>query len=265
MPARVGTSGWMYRDWRERFYPKEVPQRGWLEYYASRFDTVESNNAFYRLPAPEMFEAWARRTPHEFVFAVKVSRYLTHIKRLKEPAEPVQRFLKHARGLGAKLGPALLQLPPNLKADLGALDETLAEFDPDVRVAVEFRHPTWFSDECRALLAERGTALCWTSGVLRPGGPQSRPTSPEWRTASWGYVRFHQGASKPFPCYGRDALARWAGRIADGFDPADDVYVYFNNDYAGCAVRDAGALARRLRRAGWEVTSTPGPREVAVG
>jgi uncharacterized protein YecE (DUF72 family) len=143
----VGTSGWQYRDWRGRFYPEPLAQRAWLEHYASRFAVVESNNAFYRLPEPRTFADWARRTPDDFVMAVKASRFLTHVRRLREPEEPVRRLLDHAGHLGAKLGPVLLQLPPTLRADPDALDRCLACFGPPLRVAVEPRHPSWFSEE----------------------------------------------------------------------------------------------------------------------
>src|SRR3954453_9734391 len=140
MTVWIGTSGWQYDDWRGPVYPAALRQREWLESYAARFATVASNNAFYPLPERRVFEAWADRTPADFVMAVKVSRYLTHIKRLADPDEPVQRFLDHATGLGDKLGPVLLQLPPNLKANLDALDRVLNLFGNAVRVAVEFRH-----------------------------------------------------------------------------------------------------------------------------
>ena len=154
----VGTSGWQYKDWgtpkrgtsvdsdwRDRFYPAGVPQRRWLEHYAEQFDTVEVNNAFYRLPERDTFAQWRDRTPDGFVVAVKMSRYLTHIKRLREPAEPVARFLERATALGDKLGPVLVQLPPTLKADPAALQATLAQFPRQVRVAVEPRHPSWWT------------------------------------------------------------------------------------------------------------------------
>src|SRR3954470_11863433 len=133
----IGTSGWQYRDWKGRFYPAKLPQRLWLEHYAATCPTVEVNNAFYRLPEKSVFEQWRARTPDGFVVAVKVSRYLTHIKRLADPAEPVSRFVHRAAGLGDRLGPCLLQLPPTLQASAAALDETLREFPPDWRVAVE--------------------------------------------------------------------------------------------------------------------------------
>ena len=159
MPVYVGTSGWQYDDWRGRFYPRDLPQRAWLEFFADRFAVVESNNAFYRLPKPETFAKWAARTPSDFIFTVKVSRYLTHIRRLRDPAEPVERFITHASHLGDKLAVALLQLPPNLRAAPEALDETLREFGGRVRVAVELRHQSWFTDETRSILEAHGAAL----------------------------------------------------------------------------------------------------------
>jgi uncharacterized protein YecE (DUF72 family) len=257
MPVLIGTSGWQYRHWRGRFYPPGLAQRAWLEYYAARFATVESNNAFYRLPEPHTFEDWAARTPDDFVFAVKASRFLTHLRRLRDPEEPVQRLLDRARHLGPKLGPVLLQLPPNLAADPAALDRTLACFPAGVRVAVEPRHPSWFSDEVRELLAGRGAALCLADS------PRWR--TPLWRTADWTYLRFHQGRASPPPCYGRPALASWARRLADGWGRQATAYAFFNNDPQGCAVRDARWFALATAKAGLDPTRVPEAREVRVG
>ncbi|BCJ40414.1 histidine kinase [Actinoplanes ianthinogenes] len=227
----IGTSGWQYRDWRGGLYPEKLPQRLWLEHYAERFPTVEVNNAFYRLPERRTFEQWRERTPDGFVVAVKMSRYLTHVKRLREPAEPVARFLDRAAGLGDKLGPVLLQLPPTLRADLGALDETLSLFPGEVRVAVEPRHASWFTPDCEKLLRAHGAALCWADR-------RGRPVTPLWRTADFCYLRFHEGAARPWPRYGRSALRSWRNRLGpDGF-------VYFNNDPGGAAVIDANAFRR---------------------
>ena len=228
----IGTSGWQYRDWRGPFYPAALAQRLWLEEYATHFDAVEVNNAFYRLPERATFEQWRERTPAGFRFAVKMSRYLTHVRRLKDPAEPVARFLEHAAGLGDKLGPVLLQLPPTLKADLDALDETLRQFPSHVRVVVEPRHATWFTGGCRVLLEKHKAALSWADRG-------SRPITPLWVTADFGYLRMHAGRANPRPRYGRAALRGWLDRLAD----VPEAYVFFNNDTGGAAVIDARAMA----------------------
>ncbi|MFN2611403.1 MAG: DUF72 domain-containing protein [Actinomycetota bacterium] len=228
----IGTSGWQYKDWKGAFYPWEMAQDDWLGYYSSPFRTVEVNNTFYRLPPLETFERWAARVPDDFVVTVKMSRYLTHIKRLKDPQEPVERFLSRCRGLGPKLGPVLLQLPPNLQADPQLLLHTLELIPSQLRVAVEFRHASWFTEDTRQVLKQRGAAWC-----LADRG--SRPKGPVWRSADWGFLRMHEGSAKPHPCYGDDALKSWACRIGDMWDPAADVFVYFNNDHKACAVRDA--------------------------
>ncbi|MGW2559691.1 DUF72 domain-containing protein [Streptomyces sp. NPDC001514] len=251
MPVLIGTSGWQYKDWRGVLYPDERPQRLWLEEYAEHFVTVENNNAFYRLPERKTFGDWRDRTPEGFVMAVKASRYLTHIKRLHDPEEPVQRLMEHAEGLGDRLGPVLLQLPPTLKCDPKALDAALACFPSRVRVAVEPRHDSWWTDEVRDVLKGRGAALCWADRG-------SRPVSPLWRTADWGYVRFHGGLAEPSPRYGRQALTSWAGRIADAWPDRADVYAYFNNDTGGAAVRDAAGFARAVAARGRAATRTPG-------
>jgi uncharacterized protein YecE (DUF72 family) len=256
MPVVVGTSGWQYRDWRGVLYPAGVPQRGWLEYYAGQYATVENNGTFYRLASPQTFADWGARTPEGFVMAVKASRYLTHIRRLRDPAEPVERLLGAAAGLGDRLGPVLLQLPPDFRADPGALDRCLAEFarvaaagPSRVRVAVELRHDSWWTDEVRELLAGHGAALTWADRL-------GRPLTPLWRTADWGYLRLHEGAARPWPRYGEQALASWVRRLAGTWPDHADLFVYFNNDQGGAAVYDASAFASIARRAGRQVTRT---------
>jgi uncharacterized protein YecE (DUF72 family) len=257
VPLHVGTSGWHYADWRGRFYPPGLAPRGWLEHYSRRFETVELNNAFYRLPEATTFAGWASQTPPDFVLAVKASRYLTHVRRLSDPAPSVALFLDRCRGLGPKLGPVLLQLPPTLKINVSALDETLASFPPGVRVTVEFRHRSWFVPEVQELLGRYGAALCWSDSR----GPQT----PLWRTADWGYLRLHQGQANPQPCYGRTALESWARRLAERFGPAEDVFAYFNNDTLGCAPRDAAVLGALAGRSGLLATRVPAASEVRVG
>jgi uncharacterized protein YecE (DUF72 family) len=255
--VHIGTSGWQYAHWRGHLYPERLPQRLWLEHYAERFSCVEVNATFYRLPSRTAVEEWRRRTPPDFVFAVKASRYLTHVRRLREPREPVRRLMNAVEPLGDRLGPVLLQLPPGMRRDTDALEEVLRCFPAGVRVAVEPRDLSWFDDEVRALLERRGAALCLAD---RPGW---RP--PAWRTADWWYLRLHEGRATPRPCYGRAALATWARRLADLFAPGDDGFVFLNNDTAGCAPRDARILAGRLRQTGLPTSRVPGPRETPVG
>jgi len=246
----VGTSGWQYADWRGPVYPAGVPQRVWLEHYAREFATVEVNNAFYRLPERSVFARWRDQTPDGFVVAVKVSRYLTHVRRLQEPQEPVARLVDRAAGLGDRLGPFLLQLPPTLRADPARLDRCLAAFPRRARVAVEPRHDSWWTGEVRDVLERRGAALCWADR----GG---RPITPLWRTAGWGYVRLHEGTASPRPSYGRGALGTWLGRIDDAWPGVRraDVFVYFNNDRGGAAVRNARTLLRMAAGRGLAVRS----------
>ena len=233
MPVRVGTSGWVYRDWRGDFYPADLPQRLWLEHYATEFDTVELNNAFYRLPSYDAFASWRERLPAGFVVAVKASRYLTHIKRLADPAEPVARLMAVATALEDKLGPMLLQLPPTLRGDPDLLDACLAEFPAGVRVAVEPRHASWWTDDVRRVLEKRQAALAWADR-------HSRPVTPLWPTTSWGYLRLHEGAATPWPSYGITALRTWAERLR----PFDESYAYFNNDQLCTAPHNAATLRR---------------------
>jgi uncharacterized protein YecE (DUF72 family) len=256
MGVVVGTSGWQYRDWRGRFYPTDLPQRRWLEHYAEAFATVEVNNAFYRLPERTTFEQWHARTPDDFCVAVKMSRYLTHIKRLREPREPVARFFERASALGDKLGPVLLQLPPSLRAEPAALAEVLDLIPDGVRVAVEPRHPSWWTDPVRQALERHGAALCWSDR-------RGRPVAPLWRTAGFGYLRLHEGRARPHPRYGTTALRSWLRRVQAEFGPDEPVYTYFNNDPGGAAIVDAATLAALARDAGIPVTRAPDRRAMA--
>ena len=259
MPMVIGTSGWQYRDWRDVLYPAGVAQARWLEYYARTFPTVENNGTFYRLPGAGAFAAWRDRTPDGFLMVVKASRYLTHIRRLRDPAEPVARLLGAAAHLGPRLGPVLLQLPPTMTADLDALENCLsafASFRPPadaplaapVRVAVEFRHESWWTDETRRIMARHDAALCWADR-------QEQPVAPLWRTAGWGYLRLHEGAGRSWPRYTRAALRRWIQATADNWQPAEDAFVFFNNDQLGAAPHDALAFAALARDAGHQVAA----------
>jgi len=250
----IGTSGWQYRDWRGSFYPAGVPAARWLEHYAAQFPTVENNGTFYRLAAPATFADWRSRTPDGFVMAIKASRYLTHIRRLRDPAEPVARLLDAAGYLGDHLGPVLVQLPPTLQADSALLDACLGEFPvaaralklTEPRVCVEFRHQSWETEQIRRILERHNSALCWSDRLGRPQGPL-------WRTADWGYLRLHEGAATPWPRYGKQSLRTWLDRIGQAWSADNDVFAYFNNDQHAAAPADAAALEAAAARSGLSV------------
>jgi uncharacterized protein YecE (DUF72 family) len=237
VPIHVGTSGWMYRDWRERFYPKGLPQRRWLEFYSSRFDTVEVNNSFYILPKEATFARWRRETPSGFVMAVKASRYITHIRRLRDAGESVELFLARASALGDKIGPVLFQLPPRFPVDLDRLRDFLPALPTGIRAAFEFRDRSWEQDGVFELLDRAGAAFVLAD---RPG-----IRVPDVVTGGWSYIRFHQGGHAPHGVgYSREKLRRWAHRIRRL--PNGEVYAYFNNDTGGAAVQDAATLMALL-------------------
>jgi uncharacterized protein YecE (DUF72 family) len=243
MRIYVGTSGWQYADWRERFYPKGVPQREWLAYFSERFPTVEINNTFYMLPKEETFVRWRDSSSPDFLFAVKASRYITHIRRLRDARDAVRLFWSRARRLGKKLGPVLFQLPPNLRAEPERLRAFLKVLPRSMRAAFEFRHPSWETEEVRAILDGAGCALVLAD---RPGA-----RVPLIVTGGWSYLRFHQGR-RTGPGYSREKLRRYSERLASL--TAGEMFVYFNNDPTGAAVRDAWTLTGLLRDRGVSVS-----------
>jgi uncharacterized protein YecE (DUF72 family) len=222
----VGTSGYSYPEWRGTFYPERLAAARMLPYYAERLDTVELNNTFYRMPAPTAIASWARDTPTGFVFALKAPQRITHIARLRDIAAPLGYFLETVGALGAKLGPLLFQLPPNLRKDPGRLADCLALVPPGFRVAFEFRHASWFDEEAYALLRGRNAALCVAD--------TEDGTTPVVPTADFGYLRLRDRD------YGPDGLAAW-GRTA-GRVEWRDAFVYFKHEDAGTGP----ALAREL-------------------
>ena len=256
MPVLVGTSGWQYRDWRGRFYPPALPQRAWLEHHAAAFATTEVNNSFYRLPAADVFAAWAARTPDDYVVTVKASRFLSHIKRLREPEEPVARLMERVAALGGKLGAVLLQLPPDLQCEVERLDACLACFPAGTRIAVEPRHASWWNADLRDVLTAHRAALVWADRG-------SAPVAPLWRTADWGYLRLHAGGGEAVWPYGEAVLRDWAVRLAETWDDDEVVYAYTNNDPGGAALRDAVTLAHLLREQGRTPTRVPVMDEVS--
>ena len=237
--VRIGCSGWNYRHWRETVYPKGVPASRWLEHYATLFDTVEVNATFYRLPSRSAVESWIESTPEDFVFALKASRYLTHVKRLRELPDGIARLGERIEPLLAtpKMGPLLWQLPENFHRD----DERLAsalDALPDWRHCFEFRHPSWFAADVTALLREHRVAL-----VI--GDHPKRPFQTRELTADWTYVRLHHGSRGRRGNYSTTELETWKRRIATWRAEAE-VFVYANNDWEAFAVRNAAWLRDRL-------------------
>jgi len=234
----IGTSGYVYRHWRKGvFYPSDLKIRKELGFYAERFPTVELNNPFYRLPTPEMFTRWREVTPDDFRFAVKASRFITHIKRLQSVGEELDLFMARADILGPKLGPILFQLPPNQLQDLPRLRAFLALLRADRQWVMEFRHASWHTSEVYASLAEHSVALCIpVGGGLHP----DRIT-----TAPFTYLRMHRGQELRGG-FTPDELKAWSGQIRALAGAGKEVYVYFNNDWEGFAIRDAVMMERLL-------------------
>lgn len=251
MRVHIGTSGWQYAHWRERFYPKGLAQRNWLPYYAERFACVEVNNTFYNLPSEDTFRSWRDAVPPDFRFVLKASRYLTHIRRLRDPEEPVRLFMERARPLRRRTDAVLLQLPPRFRVDVERLQRALRAFPRTLRLAVEFRDPSWYTDDVREVLRRRGAALCRTDR-------RGETAEPEWDDSGWTYLRFHEGEGTPAPCYREATLDAWAGRLAGASSVADG-FVFFNNDGGGCAIRDATTFAAACAGRGLDVTRVPEP------
>jgi uncharacterized protein YecE (DUF72 family) len=233
--VHIGCSGWVYPDWRERLYPQGLAQRRWLARYAEVFDTVEVNSTFYRLASPSAVETWVEQTPEDFTFAVKASRYLTHVKRLTGLEQGIRRFYEPLERMldSGKLGPVLWQLPENFHRD----DERLAgalEALPRGRHAFEFRHESWFAPDVYAVLREHGAAL-----VI--GDHPERPFQSHERTADWTFIRFHYGRRGRNGNYSNAELDSWARRLGQ-WRRKVEIYAYFNNDWTGYAPENAQRL-----------------------
>jgi uncharacterized protein YecE (DUF72 family) len=235
--AWIGCSGWQYKHWRGLFYPEDLPQNRWFDYYASCFDTVEINNTFYRLPEEATFAQWADRVNAGFLYAVKASRYLTHMKKLKDPAEPLDHFFSRARRLGRALGPVLYQLPPHWTVDVERLTLFLRALPKRRRHTIEFRDPSWYCEEVFQLLAKYGIALCLHD--MAGSAPIRRTVGP------FVYIRFH-GPAKYNGRYEDSVLDEWASWIATQMRLGLTVFAYFNNDIGGHAPRDAVRLRRAV-------------------
>ena len=233
---RIGTSGYQYDHWKGVFYPEDLAKKRWFAHYAAHFDTVEINNTFYRLPQGHVFTAWREQTPPGFCYALKFSRYASHLKRLKDPEEPIARFLERATRLQEFLGPILVQLPPRWNVDVGRFADFLNAAPDTCRWAIEFRDPRWLCEEIYTLLRRHNAALCIHDLIS---------DHPHLVTADWVYLRFHgadHGGNYP-----HQALMALEREIAQYLGDGLDVFAYFNNDVHGYAVRNAVALRHDLQ------------------
>ena len=230
----VGCSGWVYKHWRGIFYPDGLPQKRWFERYAEEFDTVEINASFYRLPLASTFEGWRSKAPSDFRYAVKVNRFITHMKKLLDCKEEVDRFVMLARLLGAKLGPLLYQLPPSLQKNLERLDNFLSMLPDDLEQVIEFRHASWYDEDVRTLLDRRGVGVVAhdLKGLI----------SPRWASGRTAYVRFHGAGGKYWGRYPDGTLLEWTDWCLDQARQGRSVWCYFNNDIHGHAIEDARTL-----------------------
>jgi len=234
----VGTSGWHYDEWVGPFYPEGTSQEDYLRCYARSFRSVEINNTFYQLPGKRTLRLWRDAVPGDFVFSVKASRYITHMKKLKDPRGPVNRLLKGIEPLSEKMGPVLFQLPPRWKADPERLSAFLEVLPGDFRYAFEFRDPSWFQERIYALLSESGSAFC----IYDLDGRQA----PKEVTADFLYVRLHGPAAPYQGRYDDQSLAGWAGAVSSWARQGKRVFFYFDNDQKGYAAGDALRLSRMV-------------------
>lgn len=234
----IGTSGWHYKHWVGKFYPERFPPAQMLAWYAREFHTVEINNSFYRLPEEKTFVAWKHNVPPGFLFSVKASRFLTHIKRLKDPESSIALFFSRAIHLGSSLGPVLFQLPPKWKADVGRLEHFLSALPRGHRYVLEFRDQSWLSADVLSVLRRHGVALClhdWRAGDW-----------PLELTADFTYVRFHGFERQYGGNYSEQSLQKWATRIQEWSYRLYAVFAYFNNDAQGYAIDNARTLRQMI-------------------
>lgn len=236
---RIGTSGWNYKGWRGPFYDAEIAEKDWLGAYAARFSTVEVNNSFYNLPSRKSIASWVDRTPPGFIFACKASRYITHMKKLKDPAQSTQKFFAAMEGFGDRMGPVLFQLPPRWHFNGARLAAFLEALPGGYRYCFEFRDRSWLCEEAYDLLRRHNAALCFYDFKTF--------SAPEIETADFIYVRLHGPQETPYAgSYDADVLADYARKCRDWAKGGKDVYCYFDNDQKARAPFDARDLIARL-------------------
>ena len=236
----IGTSGWYYDDWRGRFFPEKLPKSQWLKYYADHFPTVELNNTFYRLPSEKAVISWYDVTPPGFVFSIKVSRFITHVKKLKDTVVALSNFMSRIGSLQEKLGPLLYQLPSGIHRNDGLLEDFLSSLPTGFRHFMEFRHESWLNEHVFDILRKHGAGLCVFD--------MPRLSCPVLATADFAYIRFHGHDNLYSSCYTDEELDNWAKNIVELSKELKTVYIYFNNDVAGYALKNAVTLGDCLER-----------------
>jgi uncharacterized protein YecE (DUF72 family) len=240
--VHIGTSGWHYKHWKGAFYPADLAPSKWLRWYAEHFDTVEINNSFYRLPQASALQLWCRETRGNFCFSVKASRYITHNRKLKDPRETVEKFMNVIEKLERRLGPILFQLPPSWKVNVQRLEEFLAGLPRAYRYVFEFRNETWNTPPVYDVLQRHNAAFC----IYELAGFQS----PIQITADFTYVRLHGPGNKYQGDYSKDTLRAWAQRIKAWKKELRRIFVYFDNDQAAFAAKNAMELRRMVESHG---------------
>ena len=238
----IGTSGWHYDHWQDRFYPRKLTKVKWLQFYGGHFTTVEINNTFYRLPRETAFTTWYDSSPANFIFAVKISRFITHIKRLKNCEGAVENFISRARILGDKLGPLLYQLPPNMHRSDEVLESFLSTLPQGMKPVFEFRHKSWLEDKVFDILHRHNVGFCVFD--------MPDLSCPLIATADFAYIRFHGSTGLYYSSYSDKELTDWAKRLANLASTFKTMYIYFNNDAEAFAVKNAITLRRYLEREG---------------
>lgn len=232
--VHIGTSGWSYSHWKENFYPKEIKPANWLEYYSHAFSTVEINNTFYRMPKKSTVEKWHEDVPDAFIFSIKISRYISHRKKLHDCKESLDFFYQRIKPMGSKTGPILIQLPPSFKANQERLIDFIGYLNTDYKHTFEFRHPSWFTEDIYELLNKNKIALCITD--------LNKKLSPEEITSDFTYIRLH-GPKKAYQgSYGKANLRNWKKKIDRWLASSISVFCYFDNDEKGFAIEDAKVL-----------------------
>ena len=234
----IGTSGWSYKHWRGTFYPTDLKEKDWFSFYRQYFDSVELNSSFYHLPPEKTFANWRKAVPDHFLFVVKASRYITHMKKLHDTQESVDYFFKNVGALKEKLGPILFQLPPGWQVNAQRLVEFLAYLPRDHRYVFEFRNPTWYAEEVKKTLEHYNVAFCIYE--------LDRHLSPEWVTADFVYLRLHGPEGKYQGSYTKTTLQQWAQQCVKWQEQGKDVYVYFDNDQHGYAAFNALEIKKEV-------------------